>query len=69
MGWDHGTDDAGWLGPVTWLQVLPELQRDWARGATAGAVSRVIVEHGGTFGVGMQFGQAVGWTGPKAPAG
>lgn len=54
--------------PVTWLQVLLELQRDWARGATAGAVSRVIVEHGGTFGVGMQFGQAVGWTGPKATA-
>jgi len=54
--------------PVTWLQVLLELQRDWARGATAGAVSRVIVEHGGTFGVGMQFGQAVGWTGPKTPA-
>ena len=55
--------------PVTWLQVLLELQRDWARGATAGAVSRVIVEHGGAFGLGMQFGQAVGWTGPKAPAG
>ena len=52
--------------PVTWLQVLLELQRDWARGATAGAVSRVIMEHGGTFGVGMQFGQAVGRTGPKA---
>ena len=54
--------------PVTWLQVLLELPRDWARGATAGAVSRVIVEHGGTFGLGMQFGQAVGGTGPKVPA-
>jgi nicotinamidase-related amidase len=54
--------------PVTWMQVLLELQRDWARGATAGAVSRVIVEHGGAFSVGMQFGQAVGWTGTKAPA-
>jgi nicotinamidase-related amidase len=51
--------------PVTWMQVLLELQRDWTR-ATAGAVSRVIVEHGGAFGLGMQFGQAVGWTGPKA---
>ena len=54
--------------PVTWMQVLLELQRDWARGATAGAVSRVIVEHGGAFGLGMQFGQAVGWTGPKISA-
>ncbi|NBM15252.1 hydrolase [Streptomyces sp. GC420] len=38
--------------PVTWLQVMPELQRDWARGETYGAVLDVVREHGGAYGLG-----------------
>ncbi len=45
--------------PVTWLQVLLELQRDWASGETAAAVGGIIREHGGTYGVGIQYAAAV----------
>ncbi|MBC8102534.1 MAG: hydrolase [Cytophagales bacterium] len=33
--------------PITWLAVLAEWQRDWAREETAAGVSGVILEHGG----------------------
>ncbi|MGW3121689.1 hydrolase [Streptomyces sp. NPDC001107] len=45
--------------PVTWVQVLLELQRDWARTETYAAVSEVVKEHGGTYGLGMVYAQAV----------
>ncbi|MFI8193625.1 hydrolase [Streptomyces sp. NPDC085946] len=38
--------------PVTWLQVLLELQRDWARSATYAATADVVEEHGGAYGLG-----------------
>lgn len=41
--------------PVTWLQVLLELQRDWARGETYAAVAAIVKAHGGTYGLGMHF--------------
>ncbi|TDT94149.1 nicotinamidase-related amidase [Streptomyces sp. 846.5] len=45
--------------PVTWVQVLLELQRDWARTETYAAVGDVIKEHGGAYGLGMVYAQAV----------
>ncbi|MCW1913659.1 hydrolase [Luteolibacter sp. GHJ8] len=33
--------------PITWMAVLGEWQRDWAREKTANALSSVILEHGG----------------------
>ena len=36
--------------PVTWLQVLLELQRDWARSETYASVMDVVREHGGAYG-------------------
>ncbi|MBC8141397.1 MAG: hydrolase [Armatimonadetes bacterium] len=33
--------------PITWMAVLAEWQRDWAREETAAGVSSVILEHGG----------------------
>ncbi|MFG3026385.1 hydrolase [Streptomyces sp. NPDC048254] len=45
--------------PVTWVQVLLELQRDWDRTETYAAVSDVVKEHGGTYGLGMVYAQAV----------
>ncbi|GAA4661976.1 hydrolase [Streptomyces youssoufiensis] len=45
--------------PVTWVQVLLELQRDWARTETYAAVGDVVKEHGGTYGLGMVYAQAI----------
>ncbi len=41
--------------PVTWMQVLLELQRSWANKATYDAVLRIAEEHGGTYGQGIQY--------------
>ncbi len=41
--------------PVTWLQVLCELQRDWARQETYAAVMELIKEHGGAYGNGVFY--------------
>ncbi|MEU8924865.1 hydrolase [Kitasatospora sp. NPDC048545] len=45
--------------PVTWVQVLLELQRDWARTETYGAVMEIVKEHGGAYGLGVVYAQAV----------
>src|SRR5260370_16125729 len=37
--------------PITWLAVLGEWQRDWAREETAAGVAGVVLEHGGASGV------------------
>ncbi|MBE9374154.1 hydrolase [Saccharopolyspora sp. HNM0983] len=41
--------------PLTWLQYLLELQRDWARSATASAVGDIAREHAGTYGLGAEY--------------
>ncbi|MFJ2592546.1 hydrolase [Streptomyces erythrochromogenes] len=45
--------------PVTWVQVLLELQRDWARSETYGAVMEIVKEHAGAYGLGVVYAQAV----------
>jgi nicotinamidase-related amidase len=45
--------------PMTWLQVLLELQRDWARVKTYDAVLSVVKEHAGAYGIGIQYAKAV----------
>ncbi|MFD8689668.1 hydrolase [Streptomyces sp. NPDC059651] len=45
--------------PVTWLQVLLELQRDWARGETYAATLDVVKEHGGAYGMGVVYAQSM----------
>lgn len=37
--------------PITWLAVLAEWQRDWARAETAAAVADITIAHGGASGV------------------
>src|SRR5712672_2863716 len=39
--------------PITWLAVLAEWQRDWAREKTAAGVSGVVLEHGGASGAAL----------------
>ncbi|MEU6313601.1 hydrolase [Streptomyces sp. NPDC047014] len=45
--------------PVTWLQVLLELQRDWARQETYGAVTEIAKEHAGAYGLGVVYAQSI----------
>lgn len=37
--------------PITWMAVISEWQRDWAREETAAELSSVVLEHGGASGV------------------
>jgi nicotinamidase-related amidase len=41
--------------PVTWLQVMLEFQRDWARKGTYNAVMEIVKEHGGAYGIGVEY--------------
>lgn len=41
--------------PVTWQQVLLEWQRDWARRDTYDAVMKIVVEHSGAYGMGVDY--------------
>lgn len=41
--------------PVTWLQVMLEWQRDWARTETYDAVTAIAKEHGGAYGLGIGY--------------
>jgi len=45
--------------PMTWLQVLLELQRDWARVKTYDAVMNVAKEHAGAYGIGIQYAKSM----------
>src|SRR5580698_3038721 len=39
------------IKPITWLAVLCEWQRDWARQDTIGALAALLTEHGGGSGI------------------
>jgi nicotinamidase-related amidase len=41
--------------PITWLQYMLELQRDWARGETYAPVMNIAKEHGGGYGLGVIY--------------
>ena len=41
--------------PLTWMQYLLELQRDWARTDTAAKVGAIAKEHGGAYGRGIEY--------------
>jgi nicotinamidase-related amidase len=41
--------------PVTWQQVLLEWQRDWARKETYDAVIKIVAEHSGAYGMGVDY--------------
>lgn len=41
--------------PTTWQQVLLEFQRDWARKDTYNAVIDIVSEHGGAYGMGVDY--------------
>jgi len=45
--------------PMTWLQVLLEWQRDWARMTTYDAVMGLAREHGGAYGLGINYAKSM----------
>ncbi|KFF02943.1 hydrolase [Flavobacterium reichenbachii] len=45
--------------PITSMQYLLELQRDWARSETYDAVTSLVQKYGGAYGLGIQYGRAV----------
>jgi len=51
--------------PVTWVGVMSEWQRDWAREATIPAVAEITVDHGGASGVAFAWEQQLLNTGHK----
>jgi nicotinamidase-related amidase len=52
--------------PVTWMQVVLEWQRDWARTETAKAVGDIMKEHGGIYGQGISYYYSVAPHSPVA---
>lgn len=41
--------------PVTWQQVMLEWQRDWARKESYDAVMKIVREHSGAYGMGVDY--------------
>lgn len=41
--------------PVTWQQVLLEYQRDWSRRESYDAVMKLVLEHSGAYGQGVEY--------------
>jgi hypothetical protein len=41
--------------PVNWLQVMLEWQRDWARKETYEGVNQIIMQHTGSYGMGIIY--------------
>ncbi len=45
--------------PRTWLQLLLELQRDWTRSATYKGATDIVKEHGGAYGIALNYAKAM----------
>jgi nicotinamidase-related amidase len=43
----------------TWLQFLLELQRDWTRSATYKGATDIVKEHGGAYGIALNYAKAM----------
>jgi nicotinamidase-related amidase len=53
--------------PMTWLQVLLEYQRDWARTETYAATTAIVKEHGRAYGLGVYYAKAMLHVSGEAP--
>jgi nicotinamidase-related amidase len=45
--------------PITWEAALLEMQRDWANKDTYQAVTSVLKEYGGAYGLGLEYAQSM----------
>lgn len=55
--------------PMTWQQVLLEWQRDWARRDTYDAVMKLVKEHSGAYGMGVDYAYTMVHKAPQRTAG
>ncbi|GAB3252715.1 hydrolase [Chitinimonas naiadis] len=54
--------------PVTWQQVLLEWQRDWARKDSYDAVMKLVKEHSGAYGMGVDYAYTMVHKAPQRTA-
>lgn len=54
--------------PMTWQQVLLEWQRDWARKETYDAVIKLVQEHSGAYGMGVDYAYTMVHKAPQRAA-
>ncbi|MDR1736502.1 MAG: hydrolase [Oscillospiraceae bacterium] len=45
--------------PVTWMQVMLEWQRDWNNKDTYNGVMEIVKEHGGAYGLGVEYADSM----------
>lgn len=45
--------------PITWLQYLLELQRDWSRGETYDVTNEIAKKYGGAYGLGLIYAKTM----------
>jgi len=55
--------------PVTWQQVLLEWQRDWAHRDTYNDVMKIVTEHSGAYGMGVDYAYTMVHKAPARAAG
>ncbi|WP_206998934.1 hydrolase [Trinickia mobilis] len=55
--------------PVTWQQVMLEWQRDWARRESYDAVMKVVREHSGAYGMGVDYAYTMVHKAPQRAVG
>jgi nicotinamidase-related amidase len=53
--------------PITWVAVLSEWQRDWAREETISAIAEITIDHGGASGVAFAWEQQLLNSGKSTP--
>jgi nicotinamidase-related amidase len=41
--------------PMTWVGVISELQYDWSHQETYEAVNKIVMEHAGSWGAGVEY--------------
>lgn len=46
--------------PLTWEGLMLEMQRDWANTDTYNGVMDIVKDHGGAYGLGVEYAQAMG---------
>ncbi|MFC7286874.1 hydrolase [Herminiimonas glaciei] len=55
--------------PVTWQQVMLEWQRDWRHKETYDAVTTIVKEHSGAYGMGIDYAYTMVHKGPERAVG
>ncbi len=47
------------IKPMTWMQVMLEWQRDWNNKDTYDGVMSIVKEHGGAYGLGVEYAESM----------